>query len=118
MKDYDDTTEFDKNQISNIIKKDFSILKDMNIVSIDLCKDKKGKWWLIENNTTPGMNGFFSILIYISIFEDFYKTSIIDSEWNKYLNILYQLYNATNKVMEFKIDNKFFDKKYLHGYKI
>ena len=44
----------------------------LDCVGIDIAVDKSGKCWIIEANTTPGLNNDQCIVIYKAMFEKFY----------------------------------------------
>jgi len=45
----------------------------LEFLGVDIGLDEKGKIWCIEANTCPGLNKDQIVLIYISLFKDFYK---------------------------------------------
>lgn len=47
----------------------------LEFLGIDIGTDSTGKLWCIEANTCPGLNKDQIVLIYISLFKDFYKRS-------------------------------------------
>jgi hypothetical protein len=44
----------------------------LEVLGVDIGLDSKGKFWVIEANTCPGLNNDQVVKIYLSIFEDYY----------------------------------------------
>lgn len=71
--------EYTKKDVSEIpskyldlIKKYTDILKDLPYICFDVMEDKKGKLYIIESNSMPGVPFDSTVEIYKNIFNDFY----------------------------------------------
>lgn len=62
--------EMDLNEVYALAKYVFDINPTLNITGIDLAIDKAGKYWFIEQNTTPGMFSNQAVLIFKAVYED------------------------------------------------
>jgi len=60
-----------KKRFRRICEKTHELLK-LDVLGIDIGIDSKGKLWLIEANTCPGLNNDQVVRIYLSIFRDFF----------------------------------------------
>jgi hypothetical protein len=62
----------------------------LDIWSLDIVVDKKGKMWVLETNSATGMGSVKLCDTYIKIFEDFYKLTLPNSYkeelWTKYIS--------------------------------
>lgn len=56
---------------ADICKKTCDAL-DLDLIGVDIAVDGKGKLWLIEANTCPGLNKDQVVVVYAAIFEDYY----------------------------------------------
>lgn len=69
-------------KFKTICDKTHDLLK-LDVMGIDIGIDDKGKLWLIEANTCPGLNNDQVVRIYLAIFKDFYGRNPEEHSMNK-----------------------------------
>ena len=87
---YQDINKIDEGFIKemNKICKDIKTVLDLNLWSIDVVIDKKGKVWVMETSSATGLGSVKMCEVYKAIYEDFYKEKLSD----EFLENLYTNY--------------------------
>lgn len=97
---------FEVDKLVPLLKEAEGVAKGFNVYSADFAIDKEGKYWHIELNTIPAQTGINAALIYLAIYEDYYRLSIPDSDKVKIKSIMYRMVEATKPLLKgFQIDN-------------
>ncbi len=94
-------------EVSKLIKESSEISSDMNFYSVDFARDKNGKYWHLECNTQPGMNGISSVILYLNVFKDYYGISLFNDDKHTLQSLMFRLVEKTKNVLKgYTIDNQ------------
>lgn len=73
----------------------------LEVMGLDFGLDSKGKMWLIEANTCPGLNKDQIVRIYLEIFQDFYGRKPDESTMHKIESMREELIRASKSKTKF-----------------
>ena len=69
----------EKYEVSKIVK-EFRKEIELDFYALDIMRDKKGKYWIIESNSAIGMGGNTLARTYEGIYKDFYGKHLTDNQ--------------------------------------
>lgn len=91
--------------LEKIVPYVMNINPTLSITGMDLAIDKKGKMWFIEHNLQPALLSNQGILIYKSIFEDFYGRDVQDKTRDKMAKMSKEYFDKTAEKFPFEIED-------------
>ncbi len=90
--------------VSDIVKTIFNLNPDMNFITIDLGVDHYDNIFYIESNKVPGLSYHSSLMLYKSIYEDFYYSQLNDISFSKLKDKSVKCVNVTIEFENFRIN--------------
>jgi len=89
--------EKEEYDISEIVK-EFRDKINLDFYALDVMRDNKGKYWVIESNSAIGMGGNTMARAYEAIYKDYYGTSVPSEKTEIVEKICSEYYKEINKM--------------------
>jgi hypothetical protein len=82
-------------KFTTLVSKFGKIFSDLPYICFDIMEDKAGKLYIIESNSQPGVPYDSTIMIYRTLYSDFYGTDIDKKSDTELLRLSYYMDNKT-----------------------